>query len=200
MFVAALVQPVHLLLGQRQHVFLDAPLDGVGRAGLHARRLKARLDPVDAHVALGDGLGLLVEPRDVEGTPGDAVLTPDAVVLIEVDDAVLVLDNRTRRRTRKQAARLLAVETGVLLDHPAQVVVANFDLVEAHQQPSVRRQVLVALKAAEIGGLLDLQVIPLFARHLAAFAADALRNVDEFRIHGSARPERIEWNQCAWCR
>ncbi len=61
-----------------------------------------------------------------------AALAPDAILLIEIDEAVLVLDDRARRRTREQTTGLLAVMARVLLDQPLEVAI-DLDFVEPHQ-------------------------------------------------------------------
>ena len=90
----------------------------MGRAGLHARWLETGFYTVNTHVAFVDLLCFLVEPRDIEGTAGNTELAADALVLIDVDDAVLILDDRSWGRTGVKAAWLFAVETRVLLNEP----------------------------------------------------------------------------------
>ena len=161
-----------------------------------AGRLEPGIDPIDAHVALRHRLGRLVKAWNIKRTPGHAVLTPDAIILIEVDDPIRVLHDGAGCRTRKQTTRVLAVKTGVLLDHPQEVSL-DFHLVEPHQQPRVRAQVLVTLKAAEVRGRLDLQVVPLLAGHLTALAANAFRDVNELGILRRVRPQRVHRDEGA---
>src|SRR5437764_186654 len=97
------------LLAERDHVLLGAELQAPGRARLHARRLDAHADAVDAQRALGHLAGLGAEPGHVERTPGRAQPAADARVRVDVDDAVLVLDDGARRRAGLQAPRIGAV-------------------------------------------------------------------------------------------
>ena len=58
---------------------------------MHACGLLALLEPVDAAVALlDDGVGG-VEPAGIEGAGGHALLAADALLLVDDDQAVLVL-------------------------------------------------------------------------------------------------------------
>ncbi|MCY1456255.1 hypothetical protein D9M71_734630 [compost metagenome] len=75
---------------------------------------------------------LLRDARDVEGAAGDAVTATDAMVLVEVDDAVGMLDDRSRARAGLQAAGVGAVHATVLADQPLQVALAGLVLGEAH--------------------------------------------------------------------
>ena len=54
---------------------------------------------IDAHRALVHASGLRAELRDVEGAAGHAVAAADALVLLEIDDAVGVLHDGTGRGT-----------------------------------------------------------------------------------------------------
>src|SRR5918998_934819 len=100
---------------------------------------------IDAHRALVNLLRLAIEARDVKRAAADTVLTADALFLIEVDDAVLVLDDRARRGACKQAARILAVQTGILPDEPRDSTIIQIHLVETHEVPRRRGEVLMAL-------------------------------------------------------
>ena len=113
--IAALAQSLELLVGQGQHVVLDAPFDGIGRTRLHTGWLESRFDTVDTHIALGDRFGLRVETGYVEGTTRHTILTSNTVLLVEVDNAILILDDGAGCWAREQATRLLAVKAGVLL-------------------------------------------------------------------------------------
>ena len=90
----------------------------MGRAGLHASWLETSFYTVNTHVAFVDLFCFLIEPRDVEGASSNTELAADALILIDVDDAVLILDDRSWGRTGVKAARLFAVETRVLLNEP----------------------------------------------------------------------------------
>src|SRR5476651_762416 len=90
-------------VGDRPHVGFRAELQAPCRARLDARRLEPLPDAVRAERALVDLLRVAVELRDVERTSRHAVLAPDAVLLLEVDDAVRVLDDGAVGRARAEA-------------------------------------------------------------------------------------------------
>ena len=119
-----------------------------------------------------------VELRDVERAARDAVLTADAVLLVEVDDAVRVLDDGAVGRARAEAARVLAVHALVLAHEPHQRAVVALVLVELDQVPVVPRRRGHRLVGVVEGGLAERQVVPLDAGDLARLAADAGRHVD----------------------
>ena len=52
----------------------------------------------------------------------------------------------------------------------------------------------MALHAAKITGLLNLEVVPLLTRNLTPLATDTFRNVDQLRVRRSARAKRIYRN------
>src|SRR6185295_10835466 len=62
----------------RDHVVFRAELEAAGGAGLYARGLQARLDPVHAQRAFGHLAGLGVELRYVEGAARRAEAAADA--------------------------------------------------------------------------------------------------------------------------
>src|SRR5262249_9716519 len=96
------------------HRLLAAEGDRTGRAGLHASRLLAHRDAVRTQRALVGLVILLGNARDVERAAGDAVAAADAVLFLEIDDAVGVLDDRARRRAGLQATRIAAVHAAFL--------------------------------------------------------------------------------------
>src|SRR5207247_1471079 len=108
------------LVGERTHVALRPELQTAGRTRFDARRFEPLPDAIRAERALVDFLGRAVELRDVERTPRDAVLAADAVLLLEVDDAVRVLDDGAVGRACAQAAGILAVHALVLAHQPHQ--------------------------------------------------------------------------------
>jgi len=61
---------------------------------------------------------------------GEAVAAADAVILLEVDDAVGVLDDGAVRRAGDEAARLLAVHALVLAHQQHQAAALGLVLVE----------------------------------------------------------------------
>ena len=173
-----LAELLRAFLGQREHVHLGAELQAAGRACLDARGLEPLTHPVRTQRALVDLLGPRIEFRDVKRTPGHTVLTSDAVLLIEIDDAVGVLDDRAVRGARAQATRILAVHALVLAHRPHQRPVVFRVLVELDQVPVVprrRRHRLVRVVERRLG---ERHVVPFDARDLARLAADARGGVD----------------------
>ena len=112
---------LHPLTAEGHHVLLHPEVEAPGRAGLDAGRLEPLADAVGAQRALVDLLGQRVELRDGERASRHAVLAADAILLLEVDDAVRVLDERARRGARAQAghARRAASERFRLLPRVA---------------------------------------------------------------------------------
>src|SRR5260370_38253920 len=80
-----------------------------GRARFDAGRLKPRPDAVGAQRALIYLLGNGVKFRDVEGTPRHAVLAANALILLEIDDAIDALHDGAVGRAGLQTAWLCAV-------------------------------------------------------------------------------------------
>jgi hypothetical protein len=68
-------------------------VDSAGRAGLHAGRLLADGDAVYAQRTFVDAVVFRVQARHVERTAGDAVAAADALLGLEVDDAVGILND-----------------------------------------------------------------------------------------------------------
>ncbi len=101
------------------------------------------------------------------------------MVLIEIDDAVGVLDDRPRARARRQATRLGAVHAAVLANQPFQVAGIGFMLGEAHQGPGFCAEVLRVVVGAEVVADLVAQLVPFRAGDLAGLATDALGGVDQ---------------------
>src|SRR5262249_29732301 len=93
-------------LGEPQHVVLWAEVQASRRARLDARGLEPDGNPVHAERALGHLAGRLREAGHVERASRLAVLAADALVRVDVDDAVLVLDDRAGRGAGLEAARL----------------------------------------------------------------------------------------------
>src|SRR5258708_28201975 len=119
--------------------------------------------------------------RNVERTTRHAIAAADAVFLMEIDDAVRVLDDRARCRTGFQASRILAVHAAVLADQPFEVAIRILVFAESHQRPRVLAEVAWVVVDANVGADSVAQVVPFHARGLARLAADALGDVDQLR-------------------
>src|SRR2546423_1622384 len=126
-------------ISQRPHVSLGPELQTAGWTRLDARRFEPLPDAIGAERALVDLLGRRVELRDVERTSRHAVLTADAVLLLEIDDAVGVLDNGGVSGTGAQAPGVFAVHALVLAHQPRECPVLPLVLVELDPVPAIPR-------------------------------------------------------------
>ena len=153
----------------------------MGWARFNACGFKTSVYAVNAHITFVDFLGFLLKSWNIEGAAGNAVLATNALVLIKVNNSVLILNNGARRRTGVQTTWFLAVKAGILLNEPLYLSI-DLNFVKAHQEPCVRRQILVTLITPKVGGGLHLEIVPLFTRNLTALAADTTRNINQFRV------------------
>jgi len=144
----------------------------------------------------------LGEARDVERTSLDAIAAADALVVVEIDDAVGVLHDRAGRRACFQAARILAMHAAVFADQPFQTVALRiYPLGETHHGERFRREIdgIVVDAVVEADPLGP--VVPLQTRHLTSLATDAFRYIDQlgdlglslFRLRnrGGRTPDQI---------
>src|SRR5712692_4419633 len=106
------------------HVAFRTEVQTTRRAGLDTCGFKSLTHAIRAERAFENFLRLGIELRNVEGTAGNTITTPYAVVLLEINDAVLILDDRSIRGTGAQAARICAVHALVLAHQPHQVPIA----------------------------------------------------------------------------
>src|SRR5690606_27087488 len=168
-----------------QHVFLAAEANRAGRAGLDTGRLLADGDTVNTQGALVGLVVLLADARHIERTTGDAVAAADAVLGLEVDDAVGVLHDGARLRADLEAAGVGAVHAAVLADQPLQATgFVVLVLVEAHDRPGIGGQLDRVVVHAVVVADLVADVVPLRAGHLAGLAADAGGYVDQLGHFG----------------
>ena len=161
------------------HVLLAAEHDGSGRAGLDAGGLQTYCHPVRAQRALVGLVILLRDARDIEGTAGDAIATADAMVLVEVDDAVGEFDDCPRARAGLQAARVSAVHATILADQPFQVTRRVFMLSEAHQRPGLGAEVMGVVVSPVVVTDLIAQFVPFRTGNLTRLATDAFGGIDQ---------------------
>src|SRR6185503_11530606 len=104
-----LAQLVGARLAELLHLVLGAEVQAAGGARLDARRLEPLGDAVRAERALEHLARGGAELRDVERAAGDAIAATDALVLLEVHDAVGILHDGAVRRAGREAAGVLAV-------------------------------------------------------------------------------------------
>src|SRR5258705_13594775 len=96
------------------HVFLRPKVKAARGARFNAGRLKTLPYTIRAECAFKDFFGFRIELRDIEGAARNTVTAANAVILLEIDDAVLILNNDAIGRTRAQTSRILAVHALVL--------------------------------------------------------------------------------------
>src|SRR5205807_10578293 len=98
LFCAFLCKPLHVLL--------TAEMETAGRTSFDAGGFQTRAHSIRAQCALVNFLSFGIELGNVERAASHGILAANAVLLLEIDDAIAVLDNRTVGRTRAEAARL----------------------------------------------------------------------------------------------
>src|SRR6185503_13891928 len=88
--------------GDLGHLRLGAEVQATSRTGFDTSGFKSDADSVRTQRALENFLCGRIEFGDIEGTPGNAILTADAVLLVEGDYAVGVLNDRAIGWARTQ--------------------------------------------------------------------------------------------------
>src|SRR5882672_9580687 len=117
------------------HVVLGAEDERARRTRLDAGRLETDGDAIGTQGAFVSLVVLLRNPRYVKRAARDAVAAADAILFVEVDDAVGVLDDRAGRGAGLQTARVLAVHAAVLADEPLQIALRILHFGKPHQGP-----------------------------------------------------------------
>src|SRR3981081_1423953 len=163
------------------HILLGTEYDSPGRAGFHAGWLQADSNAVGTQRTFVRFFVFSRDARHVERTPGHARAPADAVLFLEVDDAIRVLNDRARRRAGLQATGIFAVHAAVLADQPLEVALRILVLGEAHQRPRGLAQIVRVVIVTGAGPDIVAQVVPFHASTLTGLAADTLGRVDEFR-------------------
>src|SRR5256884_5478103 len=117
----------------------------------------------------------------VEWAAGNAVTAADAVGLLEVHDAVGVLDDGPIGGTRRETTRGGAVHALVFSHQPHERAVFPLVLVEQDQGPVIPARLRHGLVGVVENGLAKRRIVPFHAGDFTSFAADAGGGVDEFR-------------------
>ena len=102
-------QLLRSLLCEEFHVFLRAEMQAARRTRFDAGRLESRAHAVYAKRALENFSRSGAELRNVERTSRHAVAAADAMLLLKINNPVHILNDRSIRRARRQASRILAV-------------------------------------------------------------------------------------------
>ena len=161
------------------HLLFGAEMQAACRTSLDAGRFKPLTYAIGTERALENLLRLLIELRNIERTARDAVTTTNAVLLLKIDYAIFVFNDRTVSGTRAQASRILAMHALVLTHQPHQIpitlVFGEFD--EVPVVPLGGRHRLIRVVES---GLAKWMIVPLDAGYLARLATDTRRHVDVF--------------------
>ena len=166
-------------LGEFLHVVFAAEVQTAGGARFDAGGLKAFADAVCAQCALEDALGLGIELGNIERAAGDAVAAANAFVLLEVDDAVGVLNDGAVGGTCGEAAGVGAVHALIFAHQPHQCAVFALVLVKEDQVPVVPASLRHGLVGVAEDGFAEGEIVPLHAGNFAGLAANAGGGVDE---------------------
>jgi hypothetical protein len=118
------------LARELQHIFLGSEMQATRWAGFNASWLQSFTDAVGAKRALVDALGNAVQLGNIERASRDAIPAADAMILLKVNDAIRVLDNRAVCGTSLQASWLGAVHALVLAHQQHHVTVLSLVFVE----------------------------------------------------------------------
>src|SRR5690554_1933048 len=161
------------------HVILGAEYNGSGRAGFHAGGLQPHRYSVGAQGALVGLLILLRNAGNVERTTGNAVAAANAVILVEVDNTVIVLNDGAGTGAGLETARIRAVHTAVLADQPFQIAIRGFVFLKPHHGPGVLGQVRGVIVDADVPADLIPDVVPFHTCDLTGLTANAHRGVDQ---------------------
>ena len=155
--------------------------DRIGRTRFRARGLEAVLLAIVAERALLRAPVVGLDRDHAERARGHAIAAPVAHVGLHVDVVELVPDDRAGR-TRFETAGIRAVLAHVRQHHPARELrldavhlLDERDVPPGRGSEPVRIVVRIAAQRVPVGG----QLVPLLARDLTRFAADAKRDVGE---------------------
>ena len=167
-------------LGEIHHVVLASEVETAGRTRLDAGGLQSHGHAIDAEGALKHLLRGGIEFGNIEGATTHAISAADAVLLLEIDDAIGVLDNCAIGGAGFEAAGIGAVHALIFAHEQRDAAIFAFVFVELDQVPVIpcgRGHGLVAVVECGFGERIT---VPLEAGDFAGLAAYAGRGVDEF--------------------
>src|SRR5580704_4599412 len=167
------------LLSSFFHLRLRTKVQAAGRAGFDAGGFEALAHAIHAERALENLTGTGTELGDVKRAPANAVAAADAVVLLEVHDAIRVLHDGAVCRASGKASRVFAMHALIFAHQQHQAAVLALMLVEFDQVPVVPGGFGHRLVGVIEGGLTERIPIPFQAGNLAGFAANASGRVDQ---------------------
>src|SRR5947207_9045839 len=116
--------------------------------------------------------------RNVERTTRDAVTTPDAILLLEIDDAVVELDDRAVGGTGAQTARIFTMHALVFAQQPHKVAVVLLVFYKLDQVVVVPLGGGHRLISIVEGGFAERMLIPLDTGDFTSLTTDAGGYID----------------------
>src|SRR4029077_3798818 len=167
------------LLGEFLHVVLAAEMETTRGTCLDAGGLKTVRDPVRAKSAFENFFGRRIEFWNIEWASGNAVLTADAVLLVEVDDTIRILHDGAVGRTGTETAGVGTVHALVFAHEQTDAAVGVLVLVEPDQVPIIPCRLWHGLVAVVENSFGEGITIPLETGNFTGFAANAGSHIDQ---------------------
>src|ERR1700744_4322877 len=108
-------------------------MQAASRTRLDARRFQSRAHTIHAQRALEYFSRPRAELRNIKRATRHAVSAADAMLLLEIDDPVHILNDRAIRRTRRQATGILAMHALIFPHEEHHPMLGMLVLVEPDQ-------------------------------------------------------------------
>src|SRR5271163_4778887 len=102
-------QLLRALISQKLHVFLRAEMQAARRTRFDTRRFESRAHAVHAQSAFENFARSRTEFWNVERAARHAIAAADAMLLLEIDDSVHILNDRAVGRACRETSRILAM-------------------------------------------------------------------------------------------
>src|SRR5208282_6028899 len=166
-------------LRQFLHFRLRSKMQAARRAGLDARWFEPHRNAVVAQRALEDFARRRIKFRNVERTAGHAIPATDTICLLEIYDAVGILNDRGVRRAGREAARIGAMHALVFAHEQHHGAVGTLMLIELDQVPVIPCRLGHRLVTVVEGGFAERVTVPFQAGYFARFAANTRGRVDQ---------------------